>query len=56
MAYHALLVIPRLISDRPPEWARSAPKLRLAVANVYIDNPTPEAAARQLTHMDADVI
>ncbi len=29
MAYHALLVIPRLISDRPPTWARTAPTLRL---------------------------
>jgi endonuclease/exonuclease/phosphatase (EEP) superfamily protein YafD len=56
MAYHALLVIPRLVSQRVPSWAPPAPHFRLAVANVYVDNPTPEAAARQLTESGADVI
>jgi endonuclease/exonuclease/phosphatase (EEP) superfamily protein YafD len=54
--YHAWLVIPRLVSQRVPSWAPPAPHLRMAVANVYVDNPTPEAAARQLTESDADVI
>jgi endonuclease/exonuclease/phosphatase (EEP) superfamily protein YafD len=55
-AYHGVLVIPRLISQRAPSWARGAPQFLLAVANVYVDNPTPAAAAQQLTECGADVI
>ena len=55
-AYHAVLVVPRLVSRRIPPWARAAPQLCLAVANVYVDNTTPAAAARQLTESGADVI
>jgi endonuclease/exonuclease/phosphatase (EEP) superfamily protein YafD len=55
-AYHAVLVVPRLVSARMPAWARSAPRFRLAVANVYVDNPTPQLAARQLIRSGADVI
>jgi endonuclease/exonuclease/phosphatase (EEP) superfamily protein YafD len=54
--YHLVLVVPRTVSDRIPRWARSAPRLRLAVANVYVDNATPGDAARQLVESDADVI
>lgn len=54
--YHLVLVVPRLLSDRIPEWAHDAPHLRLVVANVYVDNPTPQAAATQLVHSAADVI
>ena len=35
---------------------RAAPRFRLLVANVYVDNPTPQAAAAQLVGSDADVI
>jgi endonuclease/exonuclease/phosphatase (EEP) superfamily protein YafD len=56
MVYHGVLVIPRLVSERVPAWARSAPQFCLAVANVYVDNTTPEAAAQQLTDTGADVI
>jgi endonuclease/exonuclease/phosphatase (EEP) superfamily protein YafD len=55
-AYHGVLVIPRLVSQRVPSWAHAAPQFRLAVANVYVDNTTPAAAARQLTESGADVI
>lgn len=55
-AYYAALVVPRALSDRVPAWARSAPALRLAVANVYVDNPTPQAAADQLVRCGADVV
>jgi len=55
-AYQLVLVVPRMISNRIPRWARHAPRLRLAVANVYVDNPTPEDAARQLVGCGADVI
>lgn len=55
-AYHAVLVVPRLVSRKVPSWAVVAPQFRLAVANVYVDNITPADAARQLTESDADVI
>ena len=55
-AYHAVLVVPRLVSQRVPTWAQAALQFRLAVANVYVDNTTPEAAAQQLTESGADVI
>lgn len=54
--YDAVLVVPRLVSQRLPSWARVAPRFRLAVANVYVDNTTPAAAARQLIESGADVI
>ena len=55
-AYHAVLVVPRLVSDHIPAWARTAPRFRLAVANVFVDNPTPQAAAKQLVGSGAELI
>lgn len=55
-AYHSVLVIPRLVSQRVPSWVQAAPQFRLAVANVYVDNTTPEVAAQQLTESGADMI
>jgi endonuclease/exonuclease/phosphatase (EEP) superfamily protein YafD len=55
-AYQAVLVVPRMIADRIPRWARSAPRFQLVVANVYVENQTPDAAARQLVDSRADVI
>jgi endonuclease/exonuclease/phosphatase (EEP) superfamily protein YafD len=55
-AYHAVLIVPRLLARPVPSWARAAPHFTLAVANVYIDNATPEATARQLIECGADVI
>jgi endonuclease/exonuclease/phosphatase (EEP) superfamily protein YafD len=54
--YHVMLVVPRLISARVPRWARHAPTLDVVVANVYIDNKTPEDAAGQLVAAKADVV
>ncbi len=56
VGYHLILVVPRLIADPIPAWARSSPRVRLVVANVFIDNPTPRAAAEQLMGSGADVI
>ena len=56
MAYQLFLVIPRLRRDPTPGWVRTAPRLRLMVANVYVDNETPDAAALQLVRSHADVI
>jgi len=54
--YGAVLVLPRLFANRRPSWAETAPRFELAVANVYVDNPTPRAAAEQLVACGADVI
>ena len=54
--YHLSIVIPRLIAARVPRWAKTAPTLELVVANVFIDNKTPDAAARQLVTLSADVV
>ncbi len=54
--YHVAHIVPRMISDRVPRWARSAPRVRLAVANVFVDNPTPEAAANQLVMCGGEVL
>ncbi len=54
--YQLVLVVPRMIANRIPVWARHAPRFRLAMANVYVDNPTPEDAAHQLVGCGADLI
>ena len=55
-AYHLRLVVPRVRAAPTPDWVAGAPTFRLCVANVYIENPTPEDAARQLLDSGADVI
>ncbi|MCU1397311.1 MAG: hypothetical protein JWN62_420 [Acidimicrobiales bacterium] len=55
-AYHGVLVIPRLIVSRRPRWTRHAPRLHLAVANVFVDNETPDLAAQQMIEAAADVL
>ena len=54
--YHVMLVVPRLISARVPRWARHAPTLDIVVANIYIDNKTPQDAAHQLVVAAADIV
>jgi len=55
--YYLILVVPRLLPERnKPTWIETAPRMRLAVANVYIDNETPRDAAAQLVGCGADVI
>jgi endonuclease/exonuclease/phosphatase (EEP) superfamily protein YafD len=54
--YDGVLIVPRLVSQRAPDWTQNAPRFCLAVANVYVDNTTPEATAGQLTGSGADVI
>jgi endonuclease/exonuclease/phosphatase (EEP) superfamily protein YafD len=55
-AYHGILVIPRFIASRRPRWTRHAPRFRLAVANVFVDNETPQLASRQMIDAAADVL
>jgi endonuclease/exonuclease/phosphatase (EEP) superfamily protein YafD len=54
--YHLAIVVPRTLADRVPRWAKRAPTLDIVVANVFVDNTTPEAAARQLVTTSADVV
>jgi len=54
--YHVALLVPRLLSSVTPPWVRHAPRFRLLVANVFIDNKTPEAAAQQLVESGSDVV
>lgn len=55
-AYHCVLVIPRLVASRRPRWTRHSPRFQLAVANVFVDNETPELASRQMIDAAADVL
>jgi hypothetical protein len=54
--YHLVVVIRGLMRRRPPRWVGGAPTLRLAVANVFIDNEETESAAHQLVDTGADVL
>lgn len=56
VAYHLALIIPRVRSDQVPRWVVDAPRFDLSVANVYVDNKTPEAMARQIVSCGADVV
>jgi len=54
--YQLVLVVPRMWSRRVPRWAKHAPTLEIVVANVFIDNKTPDEAARQLVTAAVDVV
>ena len=54
--YHLWLIVPRLLAARPPRWAKRAPTIDIVVANVFIDNKTPQDAARQLVTTVADIV
>src|SRR3954453_4018244 len=54
--YHLVLVVPRMWATRTPRWAKHAPRLEIIVANVFVDNETPDDAARQLVEAAADVV
>jgi len=54
--YHLALVLPRMFAARPPRWSKHAPTLDIVVANVFIDNKTPDAAARQLITAAVDIV
>lgn len=56
VATQVALVVPEVRGDDAPAWATTAPRLRVLVANVYVDNPDFERTARTLLHADADVI
>ncbi len=47
---------PRLRRQSPPAWVPHAARLSIAVANVFVDNPTPQRTAAELVHSGVDVI
>lgn len=49
-------VAPAIGTTSPPPWSRTAPTLTIAAANLLFTNPTPEAAAKQLLDLNADVV
>jgi endonuclease/exonuclease/phosphatase (EEP) superfamily protein YafD len=56
VGYHVSMVAPRLRRTALPHWVERAPRVVLGVANVYVGNRTPDAAARQLVESGADVL
>jgi endonuclease/exonuclease/phosphatase (EEP) superfamily protein YafD len=54
--YHLSIVVPRLRRNDRPHWVERAPRVVLGVANVFVGNHTPLAAARQLVECGADVL
>lgn len=54
--FHVHLLVPRLTTARTPSWVARAPRVRVGVANVYVDNETPDSAARQLVAAAVDVV
>lgn len=53
---HITLVVPRWFATRRPRWTAHAPTFEVVVANVFVDNKTPDEAARQLIAADVDVV
>ncbi|HEY1738476.1 MAG TPA: endonuclease/exonuclease/phosphatase family protein, partial [Acidimicrobiia bacterium] len=47
---------PRLRRQSLPEWVPDAPRLTIAVANVFVGNPTPQRTAAELVHSGVEVI
>lgn len=56
VVYHLVLVVPRTIATRRPRWTKHAPTFDVVMANVFIDNKTPDDAARQLIEAASDVV
>ena len=44
-AWGVALFAPRLRRDSLPPWVPEAPRIAIAVANVFVDNPTPQRTA-----------
>jgi endonuclease/exonuclease/phosphatase (EEP) superfamily protein YafD len=54
--FHVWLVMPRFIRVPKPRWAKSAPRVRLFVSNVFTENETPHLLAANLIAADGDVM
>jgi endonuclease/exonuclease/phosphatase (EEP) superfamily protein YafD len=56
VVHHLALLVSKATANRVPRWVAEAPKLKLLIANVYVDNETPGDLARVLLACGADVI
>lgn len=56
IAAHLAICLPRMQAVPISEQARSAPSLRVAAVNLYLDNPDPERAGRFLRTLEADLL
>lgn len=54
--YQLVVVVPRMMANHVPRWVTHAPKLRVLVVNVFVDNKTPGALARSVLEANADII
>ena len=50
------LLAPRLRRSPLPAWVANAPRITLGLANVFVDNVTPQRAAAELVHSGVDVL
>lgn len=55
VSVHVVVIVRARQKAPRPDWVRSAPRLRVVVSNVYVDNRTPEALARVVVAAGADV-
>ena len=53
---HLLVVAPAVTAAPSPAGAEQAPRLRVVVSNLFVENPTPEAAGRALRALRPDVL
>lgn len=56
VAIHLAVVVPRVLAAPVPEWVNTAPRLSVALANVFVDNQTPNAAATELVATRSDLL
>jgi len=56
VAAHLLVVAPAVTAAPRPAEVEQAPRLRVVTANLFVQNPTPEAAGRALRALQPDVL
>jgi endonuclease/exonuclease/phosphatase (EEP) superfamily protein YafD len=56
LGVHGMVVAPRVSARRSPEWVDTAPRVRVAMANVFVGNRTPARAATMLVGTGAEVL
>lgn len=56
VAAHVAVITPTLGASPLPAGTDAAPRLRIVVSNLYVDNPTPERAGQALRALHPDVL
>ncbi len=54
--YHVVVLHRSVSADEVPPWVEGAASIRLAVANIFIDNAELDASVHQLIEIEADVL